>query len=174
MAFHMLTENYSSLIDSVALSTAEYLGRSGIVSPGDAVDDLRQEARLALYRASLNYDPDGVGQKVTFGLFAKICMRNALTSEYRRLSAKKRRSDRIRRASLDDTRSVRDDIPDATMMLALEEILRNEGDELSHYEEKVLKAYAEGKKIPVIAEELGRSIRSVNNALYRIRVKLKR
>ena len=174
MSFHALTESYSSLIDSVALSTAEYLGRSGIASPDDAIDDLRQEARLALYRASLSYDEKGVGEKVTFGLYAKICMRNALTSEYRRLSAKKRRSDRLRRASLDEARSVADDIPDTAMRLALEEILRNGENELSPYEESVLRAYAEGKKISAIAEELGRSIRSVNNALYRIRVKLKR
>lgn len=174
LAFHTLTEDYSSLIESVALSTAEYLERSGIASPGDVVDDLKQEARLALYRASLSYKADGVGEKVTFGLFAKICMRNALTSEFRRLSAKKRRSDRLRHASLDEARSFADDIPDTTMKLVLEDILKRGENELSRYEENVLKAYAEGKKIPTIAEELGRSIRSVNNALYRIRVKLKR
>ncbi len=173
LAFHTLTENYSSLIESVALSTAEYLGRTGIASPESTVDDLRQEARLALYRASLRYDDEGIGKKVTFGLYAKICMRNALTSEYRRLSAKKRRSDRLRRASLDEARAVAD-VTDTSMELALEELLRCGGGELSRYEENVLRAYAEGKKIPAIAEELGRSIRSVNNALYRIRVKLKR
>lgn len=174
IAFHELTEIYASLIESVALSTAEYLGRAGIASPEDAVDDLRQEARLALYRASLSYEADGVGEKVTFGLFAKICMRNALTSEYRRLSAKKRRSDRLRRASLDEARAVSDIVSDMATRLALEDILKNGENELSRYEEKVLRAYAAGKKIPAIAEELGRSIRSVNNALYRIRVKLKR
>ena len=174
IAFHELTETYASLIESVAQSTAEYLGRTGIASPDGAVDDLRQEARLALYRASLRYDVDGMGEKVTFGLFAKICMRNALTSEYRRLSAKKRRSDRLRRASLDEVRAVTDDVSDTAMRLALEGILKSGGSELSRYEEKVLREYAEGKKIPAIAEELGRSIRSVNNALYRIRVKLKR
>ncbi len=174
MAFHSLTESYASLVESVAYSTAEYIGRAGIASPENTMDDLRQEARLALYRASLRYDPDGVGKKVTFGLFAKICMRNALTSEYRRLSAKKRRSDRLRRASLDDVGSVQNDVSDAAMRLALEEMLQNGGSELSRYEESVLRAYAEGKKIPAIAAELGRSIRSVNNALYRIRVKLRR
>lgn len=173
LAFHTLTENYSPLIESVALSTAEYLGRTGIASPESTVDDLRQEARLALYRASLRYDEEGIGKKVTFGLFAKICMRNALTSEYRRLSAKKRRSDRLRRASLDEARAVAD-ATDTSMELALEELIRSGSGELSRYEENVLRAYAEGKKIPSIAEELGRSIRSVNNALYRIRVKLKR
>jgi DNA-binding NarL/FixJ family response regulator len=60
------------------------------------------------------------------------------------------------------------------MEFALEELIRSGSGELSRYEENVLRAYAEGKKIPSIAEELGRSIRSVNNALYRIRVKLKR
>jgi RNA polymerase sporulation-specific sigma factor len=174
IAFHALTETYASLIDSVAVSTAEYLGRSGIASPESAVDDLRQEARLALYRASLHYDTDGVGEKVTFGLFAKICMRNALTSEYRRLSAKKRRSDRLRRSSVDESNLIADDVSDSAMRNALEDILRSGNGELSHYEENVLRAYAEGKKIPAIAEELGRSIRSVNNALYRIRVKLRR
>ena len=174
IAFHELTESYASLIESVAHSTAEYLGRSGIISPDAAVDDLRQEARLALYRASLRYDEDGMGEKVTFGLYAKICMRNALTSEFRRLSAKKRRSNRLRRASLDEAKAAVSDVSDADMRSALEKLLRSGDGELSRYEESVLRAYAEGKKIPAIAEDLGRSIRSVNNALYRIRVKLKR
>ena len=141
------------------------------VSPDD-IEDMKQEARLALYRAALKYDPEGDGKEVTFGLYAKICVRNALTSQIRRMKAKKRRAERLARKELTEVADVNETVV-AALSTTVEELIRGRGETLSGYEKTVLCAYAEGKKIPEIADELGKSVKSVNNALYRIRVKLK-
>ena len=52
-------------------------------------EDLKQEAAIALYKAALGFD---LGQtKVTFGLYAKICIRNRLVSAIRHRERKKRK-----------------------------------------------------------------------------------
>ena len=47
----------------------------------DASDDAYQEACLALHRAALRYRAQA---HVTFGLYAKICIDNALKTKYKR------------------------------------------------------------------------------------------
>ncbi len=170
LAFERLTVIYSSLIESSAHSAVAFMERSGLEVSLDDVEDMKQEARLALYRAALKYDPAGDGLEVTFGLYAKICVRNAMTSQIRRLMAKKRRMERQAHKELSEVAVVSSA---ALSRSTVDALIRERGDTLSSYERSVLCAYAEGKKIPEIAEELGKDVKSINNALYRIRVKLK-
>ena len=77
-AFSELCEQYAPLIDSM-------VGRYGsrLKDPGESKEDLRQEAILSFYRAIMTYD---IAQtKVTFGLYAKICMRNRMVSLLRKI-----------------------------------------------------------------------------------------
>ena len=83
-AFDTLAREYRKLIESTARRAVRSVAESGFPEGELTLDDLRQEARLAFYRAAMSYDADGVGKEVTFGLYAKVCMRNAMISELRR------------------------------------------------------------------------------------------
>ena len=71
-AFSDLIQTYQSLLH--ARISAFHL-------EGQGADDAYSEACLALYRAALRYR-EGMG--VTFGLFAKICIDNALKTDYKK------------------------------------------------------------------------------------------
>nr|MBQ4318890.1 hypothetical protein [Clostridia bacterium] len=63
-------------------TVAKYAWRLG--SGGD-IDDLRQEAVIALYKAARTYR-EGIG--VTFGLYAKVCINNRLKVVLRKLTCR--------------------------------------------------------------------------------------
>ena len=75
-AFEAIREQYAALL----LSTVSKM-MPGL--PDAEFEDLMQEATLALYHAALRFKPDQ--EKVTFGLYAKICVRNRLISAIRKL-----------------------------------------------------------------------------------------
>ncbi len=170
-AFDTLVSEYRTLIESTARRAARSAEESGFADGELTYDDLRQEARLAFYRAAVSYDADGAGRNVTFGLYAKVCMRNAMISELRRASSRRRRADRtgLDIASVPDRASA----PDEDTMENLAALFSKNGDLLSPYEKRVFDGYMAGKPTREIASELGVDPKSVSNALYRIRVKLR-
>lgn len=172
LAFEALAEKYRKVIESASLSAYYSLERSGTVLRADALEDLKQEARLALYRAALKYDECGDGKKVTFGLFAKICVRNALISELRRSAAEKRRADRLVKQGEEALAASDSASNELLTRLCFEQLLRERGHLLSRYEKKVLLAYVDGKSYSDIAAEAGKTPKSVYNAIYRIKTKL--
>lgn len=170
-AFDALAYGYSALIESASRTAfGKRLENDDVPDVGISLDDFRQEARLALYRAAVTYDPDGDGREVTFGLYAKVCIKNAMISELRREQSKKRRA---KRARLDVNSMPHEDISaDAFLGERLSDILER-SDSLSPYERKVLDLHLSGKAPREVAEILGCSPKSVSNALYRIRSKIK-
>lgn len=174
LAFERLNEKYRTVVESATASALRSMEKAeGTALPGLS-DDLKQEAILALYRAAMSYDPDGDGKEVTFGLYAKICVRNALISELRRMGAAKRRADRAARRIADSRERVsRDNTLGVESRMRLEMVMRESRRILSEYEQKVLSEYVSGKTIAEISDELNKSLKSVNNALYRIRTKLR-
>lgn len=157
--FDVLRGMYSPLIDSMAAS----FEASGAGSRAE----LEQEAESALLRAALSYDEKK--KDVTFGLYAKVCVRNALVSVRRAKLSRERRSSAANRTAA--RRSARKRMPvDAD---AADEIIERMSTELSAYEKSVLREYIAGADIRQIAEKLGKSTRSINNCLYRARRKLK-
>ena len=98
-------------------------------------------------------------------------MRNAMISELRRASSRRRRADRtgLDIASVPDRASA----PDEDTMENLAALFSKNGDLLSPYEKRVFDGYMAGKPTREIASELGVDPKSVSNALYRIRVKLR-
>ena len=121
----------------------------------------------------MSYDPEGDGQSVTFGLYAKICVKNALISELRRMKAAKRRLDRMMKRELTDRESVCDNTTEIFDRLQVASLLKRSEDLLSGYEKRVIMCFAEGKSVTAIASELGKTNISVSNALYRIKSKLR-
>ena len=163
-AFNELLELYAPLIQAEVARNGEELGDFDR-------EDLRQVAWLALYRASFSFDLEQA--EVSFGLFAKICIANALSTQLRA----------IRR------RTVEVPVADEVIALASGEDgdpagrVREEEDLqllrsriralLSPLENRVWTLYTAGFSAKEIGTRLGKAPRSIENAVYRIRQKLR-
>ena len=158
-AFSSLCEDYGALIESMTQSFLESC-------PDMDKDDLRQEARMALYRAAMRFSLDQDG--VTFGLYAKICIRNKLISVRRKYTTqsklKSKRNTEELSAPADDSRTV----PRRTLLTEDAMAL------LSPFEQKVFALYAQKCSYSEIARILSRGEKSIDNAIYRIKSKLRK
>ncbi len=160
-AFAALLDRYAPLLQSL-------VSAFDLASIGS--DELMQEARFALYRAAVSYRAGGV----TFGLYAKICIRNQLVSRLRREGREKPL------LSLDrfGLELVSDTVGDALDLLLSDESFRELCEKiariLSPYENRVFRLYASGLSVAEIAAELGETLKSVRNALDRCLSKLRR
>lgn len=128
-------------------------------------EDLKQEAAIALYKAALGFDLDQT--KVTFGLYAKICIRNRLVSAIRHRERKKRKE---KADSLKEV-SVSSEVGSSEGKVG--SLLAETGELLSHKEQAVLQLYSSGLSYKEISKELGYTLKSVDNALSRAKRKLK-
>lgn len=135
--------------------------------------EMLQEARCALYRASLSYSTKQSG--VTFGLYAEICIRNGLTSKFLRRVGKSLYSLESMEESGEGVASPLED--------ALETLIQNESvallysiisSALSPLEYEVFRMHEEGLSTSEIGEKLSRPQKSVENALARAVKKLRR
>jgi RNA polymerase sporulation-specific sigma factor len=126
---------------------------------------------LVFYNSILTYDLEQ--HEVEFGLFAKICIYNALVSQLRIL--KKRSEEPV------------EEIPEGLLSLSyaddpalkileqerikkLYEVIRKN---LSGFEYTVWQLYVSGRSSADIAALLDSNKRAIDNAIYRIRKKLK-
>ncbi len=165
--FSKIEEDFSPLIHSLVIKYA---------SDTDEREAM-QEARLALYNSAMSYDLSQ--NEVSFGLYAKICISNALVSD-----AKKRRKKQNSVFSLDEIEEC------GTYCAYLQEensdpsqhLIDNEDAEflykkaifaLSKYEASVFDLYIKGFTTSQIAETLKKSEKSVSNALCRMTTKLR-
>lgn len=130
--------------------------------------ELAQEARLALYRAACTYKSS---ESVTFGLYARICVRNALISFLRRRALPSGVSlCNIDALLLPDVREPVGALVEAERLSELTERIKAA---LSPYEHRVFEMLVTGEKTARIAEILGKSEKSVSNAIFRIQTKLR-
>lgn len=166
-AFSALKVRYTPLLESqVSKHTLTDM------MPQD-VDDLRQEAFVTFCNAVCNYDFSNGG--VEFGLYAKICIENGLSSFVRSYIR------RQNKATLPLEFAA--DIPDADFSDFLqtmidrehtEELVRTIRKNLSDYENQVWWMYVSGLSVSEIAKRIdGATAKSVSNAVYRIRKKLR-
>lgn len=166
-AFNRLSELYAPLIRSMSARFVESLSAQNDAGLIDA-QDLEQEARLALFRAVQSYNRKQ--REVSFGLYAKICIRNALISQWRKAKAAHARKVKAEQPVLRHSE-------DAVLSFLSEEDvrgLRNKIREvLSPYENIIFEQYISGRSVGSIAVSVGRSEKSVSNAVYRIRVKIR-
>ena len=132
-------------------------------------DDVRQEAYIAFFNAIKSYDDSD--RSVSFGLYAKICIKNRLISAVRRFSRQTPIADG------DDSDQINGTCPDPYELISGRESARYIKDSLNRllsvYEKTVLFNYIAGFSPSEIAKRLGKDERSVSNALFRIRGKLK-
>ena len=164
-AFVKLLEAYDPLISSMVSK----FRIDGMSEPDQ--EDLRQEAVLAFYSSLVSYDPNISG--VEFGLYAKVCICNRLVSQTKILKR------HINHMSYDHEKILEyfGEYEDPTARIVELEnersLLRLINDNLSKYEQRVFRMYVSGMSASEMAEKLETSEKSVNNAVYRIRKKLK-
>ncbi len=166
-AFNRLSELYAPLIRSMSARFVESLSAQNDAGLIDA-QDLEQEARLALFRAVQSYNRKQ--REVSFGLYAKICIRNALISQWRKAKAAHARKVKAEQPVLRHSE-------DAVLSFLSEEDVRGLRSKirevLSPYENIIFEQYISGRSVGSIAVSVGRSEKSVSNAVYRVRVKIR-
>lgn len=177
-AFELLVERYRVLTEGMVRRFSPSFGISGDGSGDGAfdIDDLRQCAAMALYRAAETYRPDDEGKNVSFGLYAKICINNAMISELRKYRRSKERATELSKVE-NKRESGRVTETDILYRIASDEgakeVLKSFRAVLSPYEKEIFEHYIVGKSVTEIAERLGRNEKSVSNALYRMKVKIR-
>ena len=164
-AFAELVYKYDPLIESLVRKFYD----ENVV--GLNKDDLRQEAVLKLYKAVLSFDTEQT--EVEFGLYAKICISNALVSQIRLY--KQKITEPLNESLESNCDSVNDQDPaerilEEERVAALYSLIRGN---LSSYEYRVWRLYVSGKTANDIGKIVGADEKSVNNAVYRIRKKLR-
>jgi len=153
-AFIGLLEAYRSLITSMVQSFS-------VSCPTVDPEDLLQEASLALSDAAKSYR---IGTtEVTFGLYAKICIRNRLISVQRKNRVKKKK---VKENTEMKSTAKKITLPQDFSLSECKQVL-------SRFENSVLTLYSEGRSYSEMAEELSCSVKSIDNALYRIKRKIR-
>ena len=138
--------------------------------PENQVEDVVQEAILALYSAVKNFDP----QKSSFSAFASLCVKRSVIAHLRKSNSKKAIPQELV-LSIEDVDLPYSDNPENILIekedyKALTDNIRLE---LSNMEYKVLQLFLEGKSYSQIAKSINTTEKSVDNALSRIRKKIK-
>ena len=154
--------------------------RPFFLAGGDS-EDLTQEGMFGLLRAIREYDPS---TKVPFHSFAETCIRNRLLSAIKTAT-------RLKHMPLNSGVSLEEILNEETNPALPQEkafrrdpeemvLARESTDELFHtidrylskYEREILRLYLEGRSYREIAQTFGRSEKSVDNAVQRIRKKI--
>lgn len=179
IAFSLLCEKYTALTENIIKRFLPSLGVLNGVPQNEAAadpDEVKQDVIMALYKAAQTYDADGAGQKVSFGLYAKICMNNAMITKVRKYKRTLKRLEKSAGMVSTEKQHRRFEADTASEKLEfdmLSESLKNAVKSLSDYERKVFDLYIDGKSTGEIASELNRPEKSVSNACYRVKTKIK-
>ena len=162
-AFADLLVKYRPLLESVVAKFSS--------DPAFVRDDLYPEATVVFYQSIMTFDTEQ--SDVEFGLYAKICMTNALVSQLRSLH--RRRVEPLNDAKhellfVHDTEDPSSGILEQERLNALYSVIRNT---LSDFEYRVWQYYMSGRTAAEIGRLLGKDEKSISNAVYRIRKKLR-
>ncbi len=196
-------ENYQALTDEALIEqyragdtqVADYLMNKyknmvrsqarNLYMPGADTEDLLQEGMIGLFKAVRDYKP---GEGTVFFTFAYLCVSRQMLTAVRASGREKHEplNHYISLASPQETaaysdgtdpvkeREAREDpeqlLLERESMEQLESVLN---EQLSALEKKVLDLYMSGMSFKEIADELGRGEKSVDNALRRVRTKLR-
>ena len=164
-AFTKLVEFYNPLLKKILHAyTTEEMSK-------EDVEDLSQEDLIAFYRAIINFDKEQTD--VEFGLYAKICITNSMIS-YKRAAAKKSNESLIGDEEMNSITDPEGEVPKFFEMRESERELGQQIEKtLSDYENEVWSYYVNGCSTKEIAIKLNSNEKSIDNAIFRIRKKLK-
>ncbi len=143
-------------------------------------EDLIQEGMLGLMKAIREYD---AGEKVPFCVFAELCVKNNIYTAIRNATRKKHRP-------LNEYISLGEPLFEDTVSVAVSDIKVSDPEDalmdketrselkqalsgmLSSFEKQVMDRYLEGRSYDEIASDLGKTKKSVDNAVTRTSRKL--
>lgn len=174
-AFASLLVDYDRIADSAVKRFAPSFDINDSESNGIySREDLRQYAIIALYRAAETYNPSSPekGKHVSFGLYAKICVNNAMISALRKYRGEIKKREAVK-ASERTRRAANDPLDYILSSEDANELTKRISDALTDYEKQVYNYYIIGKSAHEIAASIQREEKSVSNALYRIKVKVR-
>jgi RNA polymerase sporulation-specific sigma factor len=159
-------------------------GRGYFLVGGDS-DDIEQEALIGLYKAIRDYMPE---RQASFRAFAELCITRQIITAIKTATRQKHQPlnqyvsiSGVRGSDDPGERSVEEllcrhhgtDPADRVVSGERMDALRASMAELlSGLEVDVLKLYVEGKSYQEIGDQLGRHVKSIDNALQRIKRKL--
>jgi len=152
---------------------------------GADADDVEQEGLIGLYKAARDFRDD---RQSSFRAFAELCVTRQVISAIKAATRQKHQP-LNRYVSISGVRgsddpgegAVEDLLDDHRAADPADEVISNEqiqamrrsmADSLSGLEVDVLKLYVEGKSYQEIGSQLGRHVKSIDNALQRIKRKL--
>lgn len=165
VAFRLLTNRFFLLLKKRA---AAYAVR------GIEAEDLVQEGLIALYQATRTYDENGAAG---FRHYADVCISNRMCSAVRHAYSGKEKAHTLA-ASIDEA----EDMPSApdtdpqNAVISREELAMLEQylkDHLTAVEGRVLACYLEGMSYDAIACKIGITRKACDNAMQRVRRKLR-
>jgi RNA polymerase sporulation-specific sigma factor len=160
-------------------------GRGYFLVGGDS-DDIEQEALIGLYKAIRDYLPE---RQASFRAFAELCITRQIITAIKTATRQKHQplnqyvsiagsrnddapsSDRVIEDLLDDSPSS-DPADQVVSGERLDNLRAAMGEMLSGLEVDVLRLYVEGKSYQEIGDVLGRHVKSIDNALQRIKRKV--
>ncbi len=146
---------------------------SGFCNMRVSDEDLVQEGMLGFLEAVRSFDS---GKGVPFKAYAAACINNRIISAVRR-SLNSKNAALSKAEALDETGNSGSSDNDPAEMLsdaeAVKHIFSVLDEELSDFEKEVIKRRLSEKSYSAIASELGCSEKAVDNALNRVRRKLK-
>jgi len=148
-------------------------------------DDVEQEGMIGLYKAARDFRPD---RQASFRAFAELCItRQVITAvktatrqkhqplnQYVSISGVRGGDDPVER-TVEDLLHDHHEADPADAIVSIERMdtmRRTMADMLSSLEVEVLRLYVEGKSYQEIGAQLGRHVKSIDNALQRIKRKL--
>jgi RNA polymerase sporulation-specific sigma factor len=150
-------------------------------------EDIVQEGMIGLFKAIRDFQPD---KNTAFRAFAELCITRQIITAIKTATRQKHiplnsyvslnrptsgGSEQGEDRPLSDALVANDVLDPAELVISSEEIaaIRDSmGRVLSELETEVLQLYVEGKSYQEIAEILGRHVKSIDNALQRIKRKL--
>lgn len=145
------------------------ISSSYFLSGGDR-DDLMQEGLIGLYRAVCSYDE---GKNDNFVKYAKICIHRAILTAIK-ADARLKNSALNTSLPLSDKLELKGESAEETAIQRerLLDVYEKIEDKLSDLERTILSLFIDGLSYKQIADKVGKSPKSVDNALCRIRGKL--
>lgn len=170
-----IMEKYKGMVKAKA--------RSMFLLGGDS-DDLIQEGMIGLFKAVRDYDS---GRDASFSTFAELCVSRQMYTAVQASTRKKHmplntyislygaqgeeEAELMNAIPADSEKSPEELFIDRENVEVLERTIEKE---LSAFEKQVLDLYITGMHTPQIARVLGRDAKSTDNALSRIRSKLRK
>src|SRR5947209_17507998 len=175
-ALDALLERYRRFVRSKA---------RGYFLVGADFDDIEQEGMIGLYKAVRDFRDD---RQASFRAFAELCITRQIITAIKTATRQKHQPlnqyvsiSGVRGGDDPGERTVEELLDDHNVADPADQVVSGErmdamrkamGEMLSGLEVDVLRLYVEGKTYQEIGEQLGRHVKSIDNALQRIKRKL--